>query len=93
MTPCAAGGTARLGAGLGSFDAARKAMSALHCGRLSESKARNATLGAGEAARRAQEAPDGDVRAYTEAQRRASGGSRWSRARSWRWRTGPTRPA
>lgn len=76
MTPFAAEEVARLGAGLGSFGEAARTLAALHCGRMSESKVRDATLAAGEAALKEQEKPAKDVRTYTPAQKRAPDGSK-----------------
>ena len=86
MTPFAAEEVARLGAGLGSFGEAARTLAALHCGRMSESKVRDATLAAGEAALK--------TCARTRPRRSARPTDRRrSRARWWEWRTARTRPA
>ena len=76
MTPFAADEVARLGVGLGSFDEAHRMMDMLSFRQLSESKIREVTLAAGEAALQEQEKPARDVRTYTPAQKKAPEGSK-----------------
>lgn len=76
MTPFAADEAARLGVGLGSFDEAHRMMDMLSFRQLSESKIREVTLAAGEAALQEQEKPARDVRTYTPAQKKAPEGSK-----------------